>query len=330
MKPLVVAIVVASLVTACDSLPKISITMPQRSEPAAPTEQTAPAAEVEVAQNLSFSDYAPRGYARLLNDTQHGFRYSVPGEPVRRGAVSERYELRSDECAGSDCGKPRYRTEIRAENARSSIKVNKDNWIGWSFYNANINSSDKNDSLKTVFGQWKLDGDIPSAVRIVQLARGEGNWSTCDTNICSRSNDTSKDVVIQLDDMQQAMGWGAEQNNGYICQLFSMQEKKGKWVDIVLNSNFANDESGYLRVWIDGELACAYYGRVAATSERKLRRQPNHRRGIFVSYTSRWDQTHDGAPKPTLVAYYDEFRTGNKREDVDTLLLERKAKRPVD
>ena len=37
----------------------------------------------------------------------------MSGEPVRRGATAERYELRDGDCAGSDCGTPWYRTEIR-------------------------------------------------------------------------------------------------------------------------------------------------------------------------------------------------------------------------
>jgi len=261
---------------------------------------------------------APEGYARLLNTTPYGFRYSVDGEPVRRGLVSERFELRSDECSGSDCGNPRYRSEIRMEKGTNRAKLGKDNWYGWSFYNANVSSYPRDVALKTVFGQWKVDGDVPPAIRILQIGRGEGDWANCDPRVCTPSSDGSKDVVLQLDDMQQAMGWGAAQNEGYICRLFSMDAAKGKWTDIVINTNFSNSSDGYLRAWVNGELACDYKGRVMATTDRASRVRPNHRRGIFVSYTERWDNVQKSRPKPTMVVYYDEFLSGNSREEVDT------------
>lgn len=65
------------------------------------------------------SDRAPRGYQ--LNETphSHGFRYTKPGEPVRRGERAERFEVRHGDCGGTDCGAPRYRSEIRISKSRT-------------------------------------------------------------------------------------------------------------------------------------------------------------------------------------------------------------------
>lgn len=268
----------------------------------------------------------PRGYARLFNNTEYGFRYAQPGEPVRRGETSERYELRSGECGGSDCGNPRYRSEIRADEAERQHAGK--TWFGWSFYNANIASTAPEIALKPIFGQWKFGGPTPAAVRLVQLGRNEGNFQTCDPAICNRSSDGSKDVVLELRDMADTNNWGTAENNGYICRLFSMEQARGTWTDLVLNSNFSSGPDGFLRVWVNGELACNYIGpvRVSGASNAPI----NHRRGIFVSYTERWEAVRGDAPKPTMIVHYDEFLAGETREEVDTRLREAAGVPPVD
>ena len=277
-----------------------------------------------------YTDFAPAGYIRLLNATPHGFRYSSAGEPVRRGEVSERFELRQGDCGGSDCPNPRYRSEIRQDPDRTRARLDEERWFGWSFYNANVASYPEAVALKTVFGQWKIDGEVPPALRIVQIGRGEGNWTACDPAICNRSSDGEKDVVLQLDDVQQARNWGPAQNFGYICQLFSIEAARGKWMDIVINTNFSPERDGFVRAWVNGEQVCNYRGPVVATVDRALRARPNHRRGIFVSYTKRWDDRRPDTPKPTMIVHYDEFLSGATREAVDTRLREVAGLPPVD
>ncbi|SPF77984.1 heparin lyase I family protein [Pseudoprimorskyibacter insulae] len=309
------------LIAACVPVSKVSDQL-SRLQPK-PAEKATPTTLEEMAT------FAPAGYARLLNDRPYGFRFSVPGEPVRRGQRSERYEVRSADCAGTDCGNPRYRSEIRSTgDARTFLRD--DTWFGWSFYNANIPSFSRRDALKTVYGQWKLDGSIPAAIRVIQIGQGEGNWTTCDPAVCQRTQDAGRDVVLQLDDMRQANNWGEAQNDGYICKLFSMEASRGTWVDLVINSNFAPDHTGFVRAWVNGDLVCNYQGAVAPTQPKTRSADPNHRRGIYVSYTTRWDTARKGAPRPTMVAYYDEYLSGTKREDVDTRLRIAANKPPVD
>jgi hypothetical protein len=273
----------------------------------------------------------PAGYERLLNDTPHGFRMAQAGEPVRRGRTSERYELRDGDCGGSDCGKPWYRTEIRETAQATQARLGDDIWYGWSFYNENIASGTADTTLGAVIGQWKQGGDQPPVFRIVQDGRGEGNWAACDTRICTRNPDPALDVVVELEDMRQAANWGAAQNFGKICKLFSMDQNRGKWVDIVVNTNFSSDTNGYLRVWVNGVQTCDYYGRlVSDPRSRKGDAGPGHRRGIYASAPQRWTRSQGGAPKPTLIAYYDEFLVGNTRADVDPAAREARKLPPKD
>ncbi|MCF6234282.1 MAG: polysaccharide lyase [Rhodobacteraceae bacterium] len=272
---------------------------------------------------------APKGYQRLFSPAEHAFRYSRIGEPTRRGQVSERFELRDEDCGGSDCAGLRNRSEIRQVSGETKARLNKDIWYGWSFYNDQIGSYTKRDSLKTVFGQWKLSGDTPPVFRIVQIGVGEGNWENCLTTICNRSEDKTADVIVQLEDMRRAQNWGENENFGNICKLFSMEQNRGKWVDLVVNTNFSTESDGYLRVWVNGILRCSYVGQLVATSPKDVR-TPTNRRGIFISSSQRWRKQHPNTPKPTIVAYYDEFLVGKSRKKVDTILRESIGSAPKD
>ncbi len=266
---------------------------------------------------------APRGYDRLFSPAPHAFRYSGEGEPVRRGRAAERYELREGDCGGSDCGNFRARAEITQDPDADLPPLNRDVWIGWSFYNDNIAPVTRETWLGTVLGQWKLEGEQPAIFRLVQQPQGAGNWGACDPRICTPGGDARFDVVMQLDEMRQAYGWGPAQNDGNICRLFSMAAAQGRWTDIVINTNFGTDSFGYLRVWVDGQLRCNYQGPLISPP-RALTPVAgvNHRRGIFLSYTERWVQNFGAAPKPTLIAYYDEFRIGSSRAEVDPAIAD--------
>ncbi len=114
----------------------------------------------------------PTGYEQLFSPAPHAFRRSLPGEPVRLGKTSERFELREGDCGGSDCENARYRTEIKEENRVVEARLGQDIWYGWSFYNANIAAVTRDRSLGTVIGQWKPEGEQPPVFRIAQTVPG--------------------------------------------------------------------------------------------------------------------------------------------------------------
>lgn len=270
---------------------------------------------------------APRGYQRILSDAPHAFRYTGPGEPARRGLRAERFELRDGDCSGADCGAPRYRAEIGER--RPAARVGQDIWIGWSFFNGSIGPTLRDVSLRIVLGQWRMSGDVPPVFRLVQIGRDEGNWADCQPLFCFAPGDPVEDVVVQLPDMAQALNWGRAQNQGHICRLFSTVAARDHWMDIVVNTNFAEDDSGYLRIWVNDALKCDYRGRLVASRPGRWAR-PEHRRGIFASYTERWDEVQPDVPKPRLLAYFDEVRQGRSREEVDVRYRLRAGLKPVD
>lgn len=285
---------------------------------------------LQLTPGVAAADNPPRGYERILSPHDHAFRYTRQGEPNRRGKRAERFELRDGDCGGSDCGAPRYRSEIGLRDRYVDARIGKNIWYGWSFYNGTVGPTLRDTSLRLVFGQWRLSGDLPPIFRLIQMGVDEGNWAGCDPSVCTRAADTRQDIVVQLADMAETNNWSAAQNDGHICRLFSTVDAHDYWMDIVVNTNFASDASGYLRIWVNDELKCDYRGQMVASLPDRGRAHPTHRRGIFASYTTRWDSIQPNIPKPRLVVYYDEFRSGARREDVDPRWREDMNLRPAD
>lgn len=273
----------------------------------------------------------PRGYALLYSPAPHAFRRAEAPEPVRRGRLSERYELRDGDCGGSDCGNFRARAQIAEDKDATRARLDRDIWYGWSFHNATIGATTPDSSLGLVVGEWKLEGEQPAIFRLIQRPQGGTDLSGCAPSVCTVAGTPSDDIVVELDEIAQAQGWGPERNGGDICRLWSMEAERGRWVDVVVNTNFGTDGYGTLRVWVNGELRCNYLGQmVSAERARTQVPGPTHRRGLFASFTRPYAQSQGGAPLPTLVAYYDEFLVGASRAEVDTRLREASGLAPVD
>jgi Polysaccharide lyase len=304
------ATVMAALLTLAACGQTITITLPG-GESGNPV--NAPAMPETPDYGLALSP-PPPGWERLFSVTPWGMRMTGPGEPTRRGALAERFELRVGDCAGGDCAAGRSRAELRELKPAFLMRPGQEAWYGWSFLNANLGPVARNADPGVVLAQWKTEGEAPAFLRILRLARGEGNWDTCDPTICNRVGSPADDVVVELTDMKMAAGWGPAQNEGAVCRLFSSEASRGRWVDIVLSTNFAADGNGFLRVWVNGELKCNYYGRVVATTSG-WGSGPTQRHGLFAPSLSR--VAARGVQVPPMVVYYDEFLAGRTRNEVD-------------
>ena len=275
------------------------------------------------------------GYQNNISPYKHAFELVSYPHPVRYGKKSERFEVRDGDCGGSDCKAPRYRSEIAIHKNKTKARIGKDIWYGWSFYNKNIPSFDKTINLGIVVGQWKMGGDNHPMLFIKQFGDlwVKNNWSNrCKDNICSKNlADKAADVFIQLDDMRVNGGMNNKPSMwGLVCRLFSMKENRNKWVDIIINTNFSDKDDGYLNIWINDVKRCEYKGRITVTRDFSKFPGPNHRRGIYVSSTKKWDKYLSSKKKPTFIAYYDEFRVGKSREEVDIRIIEKNGGKPVD
>lgn len=263
----------------------------------------------------------PAGYSRAFSPATHNYRRASAsvGEPVRFGSTSERFELRHEDCDGADCTKPRARAEIQLSQNVNPARIGKNIWYGWSFYNESVPAFTRQNSLRLVFGQWTMGGGQRAILRFIQLGKGEGDFSKCDPSVCSGPDTSTGDLVVQLDDIATFNNWDDAQNNGYVCRLFDLTEQRGNWVDLTMNTNFSTGADGYLRIWVNRELVCDYSGPLVSPLSKRASRggRPEHRRGIFSTWDKRWRESMGDARKPTLIVYYDGFRSGKLLEEVD-------------
>jgi hypothetical protein len=295
----------------------ITITIGPSAAPAAPAAAAPAAAPATPAVPRPAAP--PPGWERLFSATPWGFRMTAPGEPVRRGGRAERFELRGGDCDGADCAAGRSRTELRELRPPVGLRPGREVWYGFSLFNAGQGPVARAADPGLVLAQWKTEGEAPPFIRITRLAQGEGNWDTCDPAVCSRAGAPGDDVVLELTDMAQAARWGPAQNGGAVCRLFSMQGARGRWTDVVLSTDFAADGDGHVRVWVNGQLRCNYYGRVVATTAG-WGRGPTQRHGLFAPSLAR--VAARGVSVPPMVVFFDEFLSGRSRAAVDTRLRE--------
>jgi hypothetical protein len=246
-------------------------------------------------------------------------RVSAP-HPVRYGQQSERFELRDGDCSDTDCFAPRQRSEIIMGNNKSlNPRLDEDVWIGWSFYNA---SATTDPWLQPVVGQWKVNRDENGGYAIVSFKVPQS------ANLRSRTGNDN--VFVELGDMQVKGGFTGNANSwGNACSLFNLDSVRGSWTDIVVNTNFGTSTDGYLNIWINGIQKCAYRGMIVASQVIDFQ-GADHRHGIYWSRTVEFDQRFPNQEKPTMVVYYDEYRVGPTRAQVDIRLIEAAGGPPVD
>ncbi len=268
--------------------------------------------------------WARDGWTNNHSPNPHQFNIVCSPSPVRYGNCSERFEVRNTDCDPTDCPFQRNRSEISIEHDRVQARLNEDIWYGWSFYNETIINSGGSDKINFYLSQWKADNNAGpviafAAVRTDHAPRGD------------------KTIAILLEDLgaHRSRAWHKANDFAYVCYLWDAEREKGRWVDIVLNTNFGTNDNGYLNVWINGEQRCSYKGLITITpldfrSNGVQFRGPRNNHGIFNHGLRNWYENHPNEPVPTWVAYYDEFRVGSSREEVDIRLIEARNGEAVD
>lgn len=250
----------------------------------------------------------------------HQFNIVSAPYPVRYGSHAERFEIRpTDDNAMRDLGiTGGNRSELTQRPNRENLQIGEDAWFGWSFYHENLPSGLAHDhGWNPKLGQWKTDLEAAPIIEFSPVYDG-------------RTEGTH--IGVNLHDLELSRGreWSRANRFGYVCTLFSIRQSRNRWTDIVVNTNFADDENGYLRVWVNGDLRCDYRGQIVVTPVDRFRsrgvrnRGPLFKRGYWSGHLGpdRWRANYPGRPIPTFVVYYDEWRQGRSREEVDIRMIE--------
>lgn len=257
----------------------------------------------------------------------HQFNLVSSPFPVRYGSHSERFEIRPNDDSGMYPPTSGNRSELTQRPHPNNGSIGDDNWYGWSFYHENLLSVDYTYNWAPFLGQWKTDFDAAPVIAIQPAHDGrpmDGQF-----------------MGVSLVDLSEGRdrAWLRANYFGVPCRLFRIAEAQNQWIDIVINTNFAADESGYLNIWINGEQKCQYRGQITVTpvdefqSYGVINDGPIFKRGYWSghrNFPSRWLENHPHVEIPTFVIYYDEWRQGSSREEVDIRMIEARGGEPVD
>ena len=219
-------------------------------------------------------------YSKSLKKGFKKYGYKIvnkkDGHPVRAGEKSIRFELRNGDCGEdpgkwSDCKNDRQRHELSGDRFRGKA------WYAYSIYLPN--------NFKTVY---------PVKSAMAQFHQ-KGSWPT---------------LMFQFTDM----GYYADRQLGYQTQemkkLLDVKDMIGKWNDILIHINSTSKDSGFYKIWVNGNLKYEYNGAITGGKENYFKF------GIYQTKVSAWPMYHPDTLYPTQVVYYDEIRAGKSRQAV--------------
>ena len=175
----------------------------------------------------------------------------------------------------SDCKNDRQRHELSGDRFRGKA------WYAYSIYLPN--------DFKTVY---------PVKSAMAQFHQ-KGSWPT---------------LMFQFTDM----GYYADRQLGHQTQemkkLLDIKDMIGKWNDILIHINSTSKDSGFYKIWVNGNLKYEYNGTITGGKENYFKF------GIYQTKVSVWPMYHPDTPYPTQVVYYDEIRAGKSKKAVTKYL----------
>lgn len=210
-------------------------------------------------------------FERSLNTSLYGYQVVADPEGEFLEHPVERFEVRSGDCSSnngwSDCDNDRERSEIRElltrENEGTSV------WYGWNLYVPPDWPTVF--PTKTVLGQFHQNRSHP----VWMFLHLEGG--------------------LYLDD--QSLGFSSRR-----VPLIKKNKFSGQWHRIEVHAKWSRDESGFFRVFIEGENVFDHQGTTMTADSVYFRY------GVYRSYLSRFKTATGRDAVPTQIAYYTNVR----------------------
>jgi hypothetical protein len=284
--------------------------------PVVPTAKSAPPGTTAGQRGMAALNSNGKPYAYALVSAPH---------PVRYGKFAERFELRDADCNGADCEDKSGagRSELNEGQQSTFAKLDNEYWYGWSMYIESLPTGKP--SVFPNLGQWKLAWNHGPLMKLMYEELGTNAYDLmCMPVQCTAQKFpiNGSTIWLQLDAVANEKDW----TRGRICPLFSVAANQGRWVDLVLNIRWSRKDDGFVKMWVNDELRCDYKGATAAGPQNLP--GPRHMRGIYWHNLVEYRRAR--GPVPTAVVYYDEFRGGRVREQVDIRMIEKTKGAPVD
>ena len=203
------------------------------------------------------------------------------GYPVRSGQKSLRFEIRGGDCQNNskgwnDCELKRERHELHGKKLFRKGEW----WYAWSIF-------------------FPRDFKEVAPVRVYM-----GQFHSKDKEYGDERNppwmffNTSRENLggYWINNMVRVPA-------GYSTQLLTREEAYGKWNDILINVKWTDKEEGFMKIWVNEKIKLDYTG-------------PTKRKGaVYFKFGIYRVRIFDKST-PTQIVFFDEIRTGKKREDV--------------
>lgn len=231
-----------------------------------------------------------------VDEEARAYAYTRIAGFSRKGATSLRFEVRDGDCytayplnptqGWDDCTRDRERSEVRE---KWTAPWDKTVWYGISIF---IPQDYNFFYPKQIIFQWHR-GEQPIA--FLKLER----------------KNLKLDILTKL----------GRSTSIYDLGNVFLKEYVGKWMDVIWEVRWDADDTGYLNMWINGNQVIKHKG---ATSDKEVGKCKHRGCGTFVKYGIYRSHLsrYGGGVIPTQVLYFDEYRRGKTKQDVDINDLE--------
>lgn len=201
-------------------------------------------------------------------------------EAIRAGWKAQRFEVRPGDCFERDCLRsPIYERNEFAQASNENLEGD-EYWYAWSFYvPANIPQAGW-----VFYGQFQQHHNFDS----IWMFMKRSGQPFCAVFDWTKNN------------MWNCYG----QKQTY--PLIDDADFAGRWHDIVVHAKWTQQNNGFTRIYVNGELKVDYTGYTRTSGNSDV----YFKYGIYRHGSSQ-----------TSVAYYDEIRRGKTREEVDIRLM---------
>jgi hypothetical protein len=243
-----------------------------------------------------------RTHERISN-TPWALRYSK--DIVRDGEYSLRFEKRKDDCGPKknkgDCKRTSEKWIGRSEIVMGYSKTmgeTGNQWYSWSIYFPKESNRPKYVDGQVILGQFKTHTKHLSKTREYVTGGKNGNDSNCpELSLTFRLN--SEGLMSDRQGVVYCNPWDKDNKSlhkQFYQKLIDIDDIRGKWHDIILHANWIDNDEGFFKIWVNGELKLDYKGKTLSkvmTIDGK-KHGPMFRFGV---YSQKWSGT--------TIAYYD-------------------------
>lgn len=283
------------------------------------------------------------GFSSNNVNFSHNWNMVEKSEPVRAGNLSQRFEINDDDCAYCVVGKSERLKVDRISNRK--FQKDEEAWIAFSLYLVkDFNTS----NLMTILNQLRhtkrfTSYSAPERTTLFVLGVVQGNLVAGYEEITGTEQDADRPT--------------------FMTNITSANALKGRWTDFMFHAKFSQT-GGYLEVYLNGSKIydvrkgsrMSYYlvreagykrtnsGVVALIDEKNMysKKIDEVKQSEFITaepasfyftyglyvINARAYRDSRNKPLPTQIAYFDEVRVGETRNEVD--LRKVKSLEPVD